>query len=78
MNFDQYYNSDRTQNSIFKNVPVELLSEFKNQYKDPSLRIRYRGPRMDFKKLDVRNDVQCHSECLKKRAQFFSVYVKNC
>jgi hypothetical protein len=71
--FTTYYsNNSRGERANFKNVPVKLLEEFKDAFKDEfKFRIRYRGPRAHNVS---RGFGKRQSTCLKKDAERFSVY----
>ena len=59
----------RSERAIYKNIPIELLVEVRDQLKKnfKGLRYRFRGPRYDFMALT----------CLKKDAKRFSVYTRS-
>jgi len=61
-------------NSVFKSVPIQLLEEFKKAFNNHTFRVRYRGPRMATRSLDGRSIRQAHQDCIKMRAEYFSVY----
>jgi hypothetical protein len=71
--FTTYYsNNRRGERACFKNVPVKLLEEFKDAFKDEfKFRIRYRGPRPFGR---GRGYATRQSTCLKVDAERFSVY----
>jgi chromosome segregation ATPase len=68
-----YYATSNGECSSYKGVPIQLLSEFRKQF-GSKYRIRYRGNRIKFKRLDGRTSTQCYQDCIKKRAEFFSAY----
>jgi len=68
-----YYATSNGECSSYKGVPIQLLSEFRRQF-GSAFRIRYRGNRIKFKRLDGRTSTQCYQDCIKKRADFFSAY----
>ena len=64
------YEAPSGESAIFKNIPIDLLDEFRSYY--PRFRIRYRGPRKH------RNTAYYNRSgtCLKCDAKTFSVYLK--
>lgn len=70
--FYTLFRSGTRDNSLFKNIPIVLLDDFKKSFaNDGKFRVRYRGPR-------AHNVARYHgrrqSTCLKKDAERFSVY----
>lgn len=63
--FKKYVTSDDGEISLFKNIPIGLLGDFRKKY-GTSFRIRFRGPRYDKMKLTT----------LKENAVAFSAYLK--
>lgn len=59
--------------SVYKSVPIQLLSEFRRIF-GAQYRVRYRGKRIEFRRLDGRTMSQCRQDCLKARAEYFSAY----
>lgn len=55
--------------SIYKNIPITMLEAFRNAFPG-KYRIRYRGPRNDYRYASQRQ-----AECLRAYANRFSVYL---
>ena len=62
--------------STYKNVPIQLLTAFRETF-GSTMRIRYRGNRIEFKRLDGRTNSQCYQDCIKARGTTFSAYVSD-
>lgn len=71
MSVVSHYSSPANENSVAKNIPIELLEQVRAEVKTwaavagQKLRIRFRGPRRDAMRLT----------CLKQDARSFSVYL---
>lgn len=68
------YKTTNGEASVYKGIPIQLLEEFKKAFNNHTFRVRYRGPRMATIGQDGRWPSQCQRDCLKKRAEYFSVY----
>ena len=74
--FNQYLTTNCSYREVsqYKNVPIQLLTAFRETF-GSTMRIRYRGKRNEFKRLDGRTKKQCNQDCIKARADRFAAYV---
>jgi predicted RNase H-like nuclease (RuvC/YqgF family) len=74
--FNQYLTTKCSYREVseYKNVPIQLLTAFRETF-GSTMRIRYRGKRNEFKRLDGRTKKQCNQDCIKARADRFAAYV---
>jgi len=76
MDFSPFISPDH-ETSVFKNIPIQYYN--RNVLKDlqkicGNIRVRFRGPRPSSAN---RNRDQRKSDCLRKDAEYFSVYLAN-
>lgn len=72
--FDKFRTPSRT--AVWTGIPIQFLDAFRSIHK--GYKVRYRGPRVNRPLLNEHRTVdQRRSNCLKDRAEVFSVYVDN-